>query len=132
MVRLLQFIVIMSYLAQTSPEPLFEADSASAAAAEMTRIADVIADVISHVRVDAAWIETVFPQLPTEWRRYLDSFAFVETATAEFDLLDANRNTPLHTRVPNSLSATCKAASQPTPSSMEVTTADNCCPTRVS
>ena len=54
-----------------------------------------IDDVIANVRDDAAWADKILPTLPIEWKEYLTSDEFIDSAMDKFDALDADGNEKL-------------------------------------
>merc|ERR1712185_348816 len=54
-----------------------------------------IDDVIANVRDDAAWADKILPSLPDEWKEYLTSDEFIDSAMDKFDALDADGNEKL-------------------------------------
>ena len=83
--RLMQFIVVMSFVSAQDDEP---PAGAAADDAEVLRIDEVI----ENVRDDAAWADKILPTLPDEWREYLMSDEFVESSMEKFDALDVDHN----------------------------------------
>ena len=71
--RFVQFLVVMS---RTSRGPAAEERRHLHEIAETMRIDDVIA----NVRDDAAWADKILPTLPDEWKDYLTSDEFIESA----------------------------------------------------
>ena len=87
--RLMQFIIVMSYL-QQSDENGGGAAAAASAEEEMQEEAFRIDDVLAMVRDDAGWVDKVLPTLPQEWQDYLFSDELIDRAMGEFDALDAD------------------------------------------
>ena len=87
--RFVQFLVVMSHF--SSPEPEVDDIIEEAELNEALRIDDVIA----NVRDDAAWADKILPSLPDEWKDYLTSDEFIDSAMDKFDALDADGNEKL-------------------------------------
>ena len=92
--RFVQFLVVMSFMGPAAEET----DDIDAEIAETMRIDDVIA----NVRDDAAWADKILPTLPDEWKDYLTSDEFIESAMDKFVGLDARqrRSSRRRARVP--------------------------------
>ena len=96
--RFIQFLVVMSFVSNEDggddAADLDESDAADALAGDLDE-AVRIDEVIENVRDDAAWADKILPTLPDEWKDYLTSDEFIDSAMDKFDGLDVDGNEKL-------------------------------------